>query len=40
MECAAILDAGVAIGVLAAREASEGDGMLERIVQMLTKMCR
>ena len=37
LECAAVLDAAAALGISAPR-AAEADGLLIRIVSMLTKM--
>lgn len=40
MECAAILDASVALGLVQALQAREADALLESLVRMLSKMCR
>jgi four helix bundle protein len=40
LECGAILDVGVAMGMLDERTASSGRALLVRIVAMLTKMTR
>ena len=40
MECAAILDAGRTLGVVEADRYSQGIALLERIVKMLSNMCR
>jgi hypothetical protein len=40
LECGAVLDVGVALGVVDATEAAGGRSLLARIVAMLTKMTR
>jgi four helix bundle protein len=40
MECAAALDALKAMGIVEERLYAEGTRLLERVVAMLTKMCR
>ena len=40
MECAAIFDAGIALGLIEADAAEEANQLLESVVRMLSKMCR
>jgi len=40
MECAAILDACRILKLVEAAQVEQGKGLLERVVGMLTKMCR
>jgi four helix bundle protein len=40
MECAAILDACLILELVEAGRVEQGKGLLERVVGMLTKMCR
>lgn len=40
MECSAIVDSCSLLGVISAQDAARADELLERIVAMLTKMCR
>jgi hypothetical protein len=40
LECGAVLDVGVALGVVDVAEAAGGRSLLTRIVAMLTKMTR
>ena len=40
MECAAIVDAGLALNLIAQAQAKEADGLLLSLVRMLSKMCR
>ena len=40
MECAAVMDLTKALGLVAEEEYREGINLLERVVAMLTKMCR
>jgi four helix bundle protein len=40
MECGAILDSGLVLGVVDAQRVQQAECLLERIVAMLTKMCR
>ena len=40
MECAAIVDACLALNLIAQAQAKEADGLLLSLVRMLSKMCR
>ncbi len=40
MECAAILDACVALNLIPPAQAEEADGLLLSLVRMLSRMCR
>ena len=40
MECGAILEAATVLGVVDRKAAQEGEVLVERIVGMLTRMCR
>ena len=40
MECAAVLDTLLLLGAIEAKEKAPGDELLERLVAMLTKLCR
>jgi four helix bundle protein len=40
MECSAIFDSCSILGAISAQDAAKADELLERIVAMLTKMCR
>ena len=40
MECSAIIDCCLVLGALDAQRADEANALLERVVAMLTRMCR